>query len=383
MSRDGADIESFLEMMAVERGAADNTVAAYRRDLEDTSGFLAGQRRLARHGDRRTISAPSSPHLVRARLRALEPGPAHVLAAPVLPLPLRRGACARDDPTGPIETQKKARALPKVMSEDEAGRRSSTPRRPRPRAPTSRRPRWRGRGGCMRWSRSSTRRACACPNSSACRARSLRSALADDRRARQGRQGAHGAARRARPATRWRRSRAALRTAEIDAVGRAAAADQPWLFPALSESGHLTRQAFARDLKALAIARRHPGRARLAARAAPCLRQPSPAERRRSARRAGTARPCRHLDDADLHPCPGRAAAPPRHRPPSAVGGEPETDAPAHARRRRPNLGIGPSAAAGPGFLTRRGRIASLRPNSTPSVPPRRFVRRLPGMASR
>ena len=43
LGRDGADIESFLEMMAVERGAADNTIAAYRRDLEDASGFLAGQ----------------------------------------------------------------------------------------------------------------------------------------------------------------------------------------------------------------------------------------------------------------------------------------------------------------------------------------------------
>lgn len=34
-------IESFLEMMAAERGAAPNTLAAYRRDLEDYAAFMA------------------------------------------------------------------------------------------------------------------------------------------------------------------------------------------------------------------------------------------------------------------------------------------------------------------------------------------------------
>ena len=33
-------LKSFLEMMAAERGAADNTLEAYRRDLEDFLGFL-------------------------------------------------------------------------------------------------------------------------------------------------------------------------------------------------------------------------------------------------------------------------------------------------------------------------------------------------------
>ena len=38
-----AQSESFLEMMAAERGAAVNTLAAYRRDLEDlVLGRLAG-----------------------------------------------------------------------------------------------------------------------------------------------------------------------------------------------------------------------------------------------------------------------------------------------------------------------------------------------------
>ncbi len=39
---DSQNIELFLEMMAAERGAAANTIAAYRRDLNDASGLLKG-----------------------------------------------------------------------------------------------------------------------------------------------------------------------------------------------------------------------------------------------------------------------------------------------------------------------------------------------------
>ena len=38
-------IEAFLEMMAVERAAARNTLTAYAKDLEDAQGFLAGRGR--------------------------------------------------------------------------------------------------------------------------------------------------------------------------------------------------------------------------------------------------------------------------------------------------------------------------------------------------
>jgi integrase/recombinase XerD len=40
---DNARIEAFLEMLSAERGAAENTLAAYARDLEDASDFLNGQ----------------------------------------------------------------------------------------------------------------------------------------------------------------------------------------------------------------------------------------------------------------------------------------------------------------------------------------------------
>ena len=38
-----ARIDAFLEMMAAERGASDNTLAAYRRDLEDAAANVGGR----------------------------------------------------------------------------------------------------------------------------------------------------------------------------------------------------------------------------------------------------------------------------------------------------------------------------------------------------
>ena len=87
-------------------------------------------------------------------------------------------------------------------------------------------------------------------------------------RHRQGQQGAHRAGQR--PGPRCGRRPIARGTLP-----------RPWLFPAGGETGYLTRQVFARDLKGLA-ARAGIGAARVcAARAAPRLRQPSAVGRRR------------------------------------------------------------------------------------------------------
>src|SRR5690606_35814980 len=43
-----ARLAAFLEMMSAERGASDNTLAAYARDLDDAAAFLGG--RLAEAG---------------------------------------------------------------------------------------------------------------------------------------------------------------------------------------------------------------------------------------------------------------------------------------------------------------------------------------------
>ena len=71
--------------------------------------------------------------------------------------------------------------------------------------------------------------------------------------------------------------------------------------------GPMTRQMFWKLVKAHArTAGDH--RADLAAHPAPCLRHPPAEPRRRPARGADAARPCRHLDHDDLHPRRARAA---------------------------------------------------------------------------
>ena len=56
-------VERFLEMMAAERGAAVNTLAAYRRDLEAYAGHVA-----ARGGDLGTAGSED----IRSHLSDLE-----------------------------------------------------------------------------------------------------------------------------------------------------------------------------------------------------------------------------------------------------------------------------------------------------------------------
>lgn len=112
--------DSFLEMMAAERGAAINTLDAYSRDLEDFDGFLtcAG---LALH--------EADTEAIRDYIGDLKDrGMAARTAA-------RRLSCIRqfykflfaegvrkDDPSSVIDSPKLGRPLPKYLSEDEVSR---------------------------------------------------------------------------------------------------------------------------------------------------------------------------------------------------------------------------------------------------------------------
>jgi integrase/recombinase XerD len=58
-------VGQFLETLAAERGASDNTLQAYRRDLGDFVSFLAGRGR---------VLAAATPADVSAYLRALAEG---------------------------------------------------------------------------------------------------------------------------------------------------------------------------------------------------------------------------------------------------------------------------------------------------------------------
>ena len=106
-------IDSFLEMMSAERGAAANTLAAYQRDLEDFASF--GQTLYDANSE--TIRQWFA-FLLTDGLAA--PSQARKLSA------LRQfyrflfsEGLREDNPTGPIDSPKAGRALPKVMSESD------------------------------------------------------------------------------------------------------------------------------------------------------------------------------------------------------------------------------------------------------------------------
>lgn len=107
-------LEAFIEMLSAERGAAENTLAAYRRDLED---FLALAQKRRRDAATAT-SADIAAYLQVLAKRGLAPSSrARKLSA------LRQffrflyaDGMRSDDPAASVESPKTSRPLPKVLS---------------------------------------------------------------------------------------------------------------------------------------------------------------------------------------------------------------------------------------------------------------------------
>ena len=110
-------IESFLDMMSAERGASINTLSAYRRDLLDFHGWLAGRGKDAKRAARDDV---------RAYLAKLaEAGIAGSSQARRLSA-LRQffgflysDGIRSDDPTVAIDAPKRGRPLPKILSRED------------------------------------------------------------------------------------------------------------------------------------------------------------------------------------------------------------------------------------------------------------------------
>ena len=237
-------IEVFLEMIAAERGASRNTMDAYARDLAD---YLAG---LARAG-RTPLNAASGDiraYLARLAESGLKPASSarklsairqfhHFLAADG-----RRG----EDPSLIIEAPRRGRGLPKVLSIAEVDHLLAVSREglddgARPGAERLRALRM----ACLLELLYATGlRVSELVGLPASAAKTVDPFL--HIRGKGGRERLvplPGAA---------RQSIAAYRACLEKAHGRAPAG--PWLFPGDGASGHLTRQAFARDLKTCAAA---------------------------------------------------------------------------------------------------------------------------------
>lgn len=225
-------------MMSAERGAAENTLQSYRRDLEDAAAHLGGRLGNASTGDLRSYLndiadrdfAPSSQARKLSTLRQFFKF-------------LYAEGLRQDDPTGTLDSPRRDRALPKTMSEAETGRLLD-----------------RAAFEASDESLSDTAQFAAIRmhalvevvyatglRVSELVALPIGVATRDERffivRGKGGKERMVPLSTKARVAMRaWLKERNTV----------PALADNPWLFPAGSESGYLPRQVFARDLKGLA-----------------------------------------------------------------------------------------------------------------------------------
>ena len=113
-------IDSFLEMMSAERGASNNTISAYRRDLLDYAGFLGAVGSRPSNANRALTSA----YLERLDEQGLSASSAARRLSALRQF--HRFLCAEnireDDPTRTISSPKPRRNLPKVLSVQEVDR---------------------------------------------------------------------------------------------------------------------------------------------------------------------------------------------------------------------------------------------------------------------
>jgi integrase/recombinase XerD len=237
-------IELFLDMLAAERGATENTLAAYRRDLDDFAGHLASKHR--------TVASASTDD-IRGYLQALSK---RSFAATSV---ARRLSAIRqlyrflyaegqrgDDPAAIIEGPKRGRALPKVLGIKEVDRLLAAARAA---IAAAQRP-----GERLRAARLNA--LLELVYATGLRVSELVSlpASAAERNTRMLVVRGKGGKERLVPLN----DAAKTAMAEYRALlaGRGGDAPKPvpskWLFPSFGDSGHLTRQHFARELKALA-----------------------------------------------------------------------------------------------------------------------------------
>ncbi len=114
---DNRHVESFIEMLAAERGAAINTREAYARDLKDFSGFLARRGRAVHQAGvaelraylAQMVDAGLAPRSAARRLSTLRQFHRFLFGE----------GLRADDPTAGLDSPRQGRSLPKVLSEAE------------------------------------------------------------------------------------------------------------------------------------------------------------------------------------------------------------------------------------------------------------------------
>lgn len=237
-------LDAFLDMLAAERGAARNTRDAYRRDLADYLASLA-----ARGVDPLTATAAD----LRAYLAGLEARGFGAATAARRLSALRQfhkflfvDHIRRDDPTATLDAPRQARSAPQVLTVSEVERLLEATRQ--------------GAGDAGRPIRERLRAArlhalLETVYATGLRVSELVSLPKAVAAARDGIITVRGKGGRERiaPLTGHAREAIARHRELLEACAPGLAAASPYLFPSDGESGHFTRQAFARDLKLAAV----------------------------------------------------------------------------------------------------------------------------------
>lgn len=110
-------VESFLEMMAAERGAADNTLESYRRDLDDFALFVVKQGSDVETAETLTIRA----YLSQMAKAGMAPSTAARRLSAIRQFYrfLHAEGLRTDDPSQAVDSPRQGRSIPKYLSEDD------------------------------------------------------------------------------------------------------------------------------------------------------------------------------------------------------------------------------------------------------------------------
>jgi integrase/recombinase XerD len=234
-------IALYLDMLAAERGAQSNTLAAYARDLADFSASLARARRSIAGASTEDLRAYLG-ELSRRGLRAATVA-RRLSAIRQLYRFLYAEGQRRDDPAAVLEGPKRARPLPKTLTLAEVDCLLRTAATSDPGAPPRERLRA-ARLACILETLYATglrvSELVALPITAA--RRDARVVVVRGK----------GNKERMVPLNNAAKNAMAAYLALLEQSGREA--ESKWLFPSFGESGHITRQHLGRELKALAAA---------------------------------------------------------------------------------------------------------------------------------
>jgi integrase/recombinase XerD len=229
----------FLDMLSAERGAQRNTLAAYRRDLADFGAYVAGARKSAARAGTQDLRA----YLVKLSQRGLRAATVARRLSAIRQFYrfLYAEGLRKDDPAAVLEGPKRSRPLPKTLSIAEVDSLLRAAAICAPDAPLRERLRT-ARLCCLLETLYATglrvSELVALPMSA-----SRRDARVIVVRGK-------GNKERMVPLNNAAKNAMAAYLELLAESGRDARSK--WLFPSFAEAGHLTRQHFARELKALA-----------------------------------------------------------------------------------------------------------------------------------